>query len=205
MRRLAVALLVAGGLVWLLRRPRALVGKSGGKATGGVVPGDPAALAASAGVPLPVYALARMIASEAGNRPRAEKLAVGWAARNYARQKYGGDVFKALTSSGPAGSRGRFGSQNLGRYAATGQDPRADDLEIAIAVYARAEPDPTGGGTRFDSPRAQDALAKRGKVKGYNKDSAAVGASRRSEGFREVQIAGIDPRALRVWARAGAA
>lgn len=165
----------------------------------GVVPQDPQQLADQAGLPLEVYALARMISSENGNDSPAIKLAIAWAALNHAG---GADQVAAVLLRGRGSADGHFARQNAGgKYASTALDPFEDDVRIAQAVVSGSVPDPTGGATNFYSPRTQDALAAR-NVDGYGKDAAAVDAAWRASGLDPVDVPGVDPDYMRFYRRA---
>jgi spore germination cell wall hydrolase CwlJ-like protein len=158
----------------------------------GLVAADPNALAKQAGTSLDVYALARMIASEHPSGTNAVKVAVACVVLNYARKR-GVSVSALLLAP-----QGRFGRQNVGKYAATGNDPTAEEIEIARRVLSGGVLDPTGGAVQFDSPRAQRAALARG-VKGYKKTPEDVARQRIAEGKVAVTVPGIDPDYLRFW------
>lgn len=172
----------------------------------GIVRANPAVLAKQAGVSLDVYALARAIASEHPNSSELVKMAVAWVTQNNARRR-GVSVASLLLAP-----NGLFARQNatvngkhLGKYAATGNDPIAQEIAIAGKVLSGAVADPTGGAVQFDSPRAQRAALAR-KVKGYRKTPEQVAAERMKEGKVLVTLTGVDPDYLRFWRpRAGAA
>lgn len=162
----------------------------------GVVQEEPQALADAAGVTLDVFALATVIQSEGASLPEAGRHAIGWAVRNAAGDMTG--VFHKLTSA-PARAAGKFGSQNLGRYAATSRPPMRVNVDLAKRIAAEGyDDDPTGGADQFDSPDAQDALVKAG-TKGYKKSSAEVAADRITAGKEEVLIDGVPRGKLRLW------
>ena len=147
---------------------------------GGVVQSDPWAIAQSHGVSLDVEALARLAVSEAGSGEKAQ-IAVMWATRNMAAKR--GESVNALllrgrTKSGVASSsNGKFGAQNTGKYASTRLPSTAASRTRAARVMAGAVPDPTGGATQYDAPKAQNALAAEG-VAGYSQTADQVAASR---------------------------
>lgn len=144
--------------------------------TTGVAPGDPAGLAASAGLDLDTYALARMIASEEGNSSAATQALIAHAAVNHAG---GADRIAAvlLKAKNPTHS-GSFGTQKdlerlvttadgkqvhpSDRYASTATDPYEGHAAIARGVLDGTIPDLTGGADQFDRPsgeRDPDAIA----------------------------------------------
>lgn len=120
---------------------------------GGVILESPEALRAQAQdilgrpVDLETYALARMIRSEAGSAPGAEKLAVAHVAQNDAAE-LGRELFWVLTYNKQRGGSGMFGEQRGGRYA-TSRDPYENDYAAAEAVQNRSHPDHTGGAVKF--------------------------------------------------------
>jgi hypothetical protein len=153
---------------------------------GGLVEADPIKLAEARGVSLDVYALARMMASEASDK--ATRVAVGWAARNYSSRK--GKSISSVLLAGTGGSEGSFGAQNLGgKYASTKNPPTDETISIAGEILTGKIPDPTGGCTLWDAPVAQDAAVRK-KVPGYRKTSTEI-AAERSKGFDEVWLPGI--------------
>jgi len=169
----AVALLLVGG--------REVLAASAGRAdASGVVQTDPTEIARSHGVSLEVEALARLMVSEAGSKEAAQ-VAVGWAARNYARRK--GDSISAILLRGrtkaglPTSSEGKFGAQNTGKYASTRAPSTSQSRALAAKILSGAIKDPTGGATQFDAPSAQNTLTAAG-VAGYTKTADAVAASR---------------------------
>jgi hypothetical protein len=205
---IVVLLFVGGGGVKVVKK--AAEKATGGKrvtnapaGADGIVRVAPGELARQAGVPLAVYALARMLRSEHGSEGEKVKTAIGWAAVNYARQS--GVTIDRLLTRGTAkgGSDGFFGAQNVGKYASTRSDPTTVDIEIARKVLNRQVPDPTGGATQFDSPAAQRALVKK-SLKGYSKGPEEVAAERMKKSD-PVIVAGIDPDHLRFWRPRGAA
>lgn len=192
-----LGVLAAGGLLsWAaLRAP---VGGAAAKAgPDGRVPGKPSDLAASAGAGLDIYALGRVIASEASILVEAAKVAVAWAVKNEAARR-GVSISKLLL-----GSEDVFATQSYGRgrYASTAQPPSVDDLETARRVWLGTVADPTGGATKWDSPRAQRALLAR-NADGYSKTPEQVAAAREAEGFELVVLAGVDAEKIRFWRKA---
>jgi hypothetical protein len=142
----------------------------------------PEDLAASAGLDVDTYALARMISSEEGNSANIRQAAVAWVMVNN-----GG--------TGYAIPRGIFGRQGSGgRPISTSQDPYEGHVEIARGVMDGSISDPTGGARFFIAPRTQDALHARDPVK--YKSFATVEASRLADGLRRVEVEGIDPDLL---------
>jgi len=165
-----------------------------GTLVGDIVQESPGELALSAGVPLEVYSLARMIASEHGSDGPEIKTAVGFAAWNEARRR-GTTITKLMTASKK--SPGHFGAQHMGRYASTARDPRAIDLAIAGKILGGALSDPTGGANQFDAPKTQRILHKRDPSKFPTPEKVA--ANRIAGGQEMVSIPGVDADYLRFW------
>ena len=186
------------GVIWSLSDAAKSVGR-GPKADAitGAVPGKPVDLAAAAAVSLDVYALGRAIASEASILAEVAKVAVAWACRNEAARR-GVSVGKLLTCAEDIFAVQSYGR---GRYASTAQPPTVADLELARRVTLGVVADPTGGATRWDSPRAQRALLARSAA-GYSKTPEQVAASREAEGFELVTLPGVDAEKIRFWRRA---
>lgn len=175
----------------------------------GVVPSEPEALAAGAGLDLVTYALARMISSEEGNSPGLEKLAVAFAAWN----AHGNGIADALTT-GKGDAGGYFKQQgyrytsgpgktaSASVYASSAQDPHEDDVKIASAVIAGSVADPTVGATNFFRPGLQDQQYAEGKV---TRDGATVIAEWTGGGLTQVTVPGIDPGELAFFRKDGVA
>lgn len=150
-------------------------------------PADPAALAVGAGVTLDVYALARMIASEAGGQKFIAQQAVGIVAANYAAD-HGQSISALLLHSTHAGS-GYFGKQSQGRYAATSKDASPMQLALADQILAGQIDDPTGGARQWDSPRSYSNPA----------DADATEARRIAAGNTLVILPGVPASTFRFW------
>jgi hypothetical protein len=146
-------------------------------------------------IPLNVWTLATVIASEAGSVPEIGRVAIAHAVMNAARRKRI-SIFKLIAPDG------RFGGQQ-GRYAASGRPPTETDVKIAEAVYAGKIKDPTRGADQWDSPRTQRALVARG-ASGYRKGPERVAADRMKAGKVAVYVPGVDPEHLRLWRPASA-
>lgn len=111
-------------------------------------------------------ALARVIHSEAGERPLEERVAVAWVVRNRARAK-GLSIARMVCSP-------KCGRQGGKRPMSSRQAPRAEDYKVADAVLAAPQSaDPTGGATKFFEPRLQDHLVKEGRP-GYKRTADEV-------------------------------
>lgn len=137
--------------------------------------------------------LASLMASEtAGQHPLA-KVAVAHAALTAARKKRGG--LAALLAP-----NGKLGSQH-GRYATTRNPPTKQDLELAQQVLTGKIENPVPGADQWDSPRAQDALARK-KAPGYSSTSEQVAQKRIAAGKVAVYLPGVDPGTLRLWKQA---
>jgi hypothetical protein len=203
----AVTLAIFAGHAGVLTEALATLGGRGqrvGDATTpnglGIVDEDPERLAASAGLDVDTYALARLISSEEGNSSPLEKLAVGWAAWN----AHGPDIAAALTA-GKGDADEHFKEQGYSytsapgktskaaAYASTARDPHEDDVKLAQGIVAGTLPDPTGGATNFFRPGLEDKLFAAGKV---SRDGAAVIADWTSGGLAPVDVPGIDPGEL---------
>jgi hypothetical protein len=161
---------------------------------GNVVPADIQGMAARAGVSVPVLALARVAASEAGGYPRIAKAGVCWVVVNEANRtrKTALDVI--------LGSASTFGHQGTGGrgFVASSRDPGAVDFDVADQVDSGAQPDPTGGALHFDSPGAyKDSDTLTAQERADNFAAARIG-----EGFRLVTLDGVSERAFRFWGRA---
>lgn len=190
---LAAAAALAGGIglaIWFANRKA--------KAATAAAAADPAAAALEAGVTRRVYALGRVIASEAGSRPELEQIAVAWVVVNEADRRYGKkdgvpDVERLILAPD-----GAFGAQNVGKFVSSRLEGKDSHRALAKQILSGAMPDPTGGATQFDSPRAQRALVARG-TSGYTKTPEQVADARRSEGKALVIVPGIDPDQLRFW------
>ena len=141
---------------------------------------SPEDLAASAGLDLQTYTLARIISSEEGNSPVLYWVAIAWASKNNAPD---GDIFSWATD-------GSFGEQGSGRPVSTRQDPYEGHVKVAQAVLAGTVADPTEGARYWIAPRTQDILHLRDSSK--YKSFADVNASRLASGLRQVNPAGID-------------
>jgi hypothetical protein len=128
------------------------------------------------------YVMARVIASEAGGRPRDEKIAKGWVLRNDAR-KLGWSIVRTATFRSSPTARGKLGQQAAGggRYA-TSKDPRTDDLEVARLVLSGAVADPTSGATKFFDART----GQKGAL-----SLAAVTERWGAEGYVRYQVPGV--------------
>lgn len=163
----------------------------------GIVRADPRQLASQANVPLPVYALARMIASEHPRDAELVQVAIAHITLNEARRR-GTDVVALLLRSTRSEAQGKFGAQHAGKYAATGKDPTPEHIAVAHKVIAGLVPDPTKGAVQFDVPKAQRAALARG-VPGYRKTPEDVAAARRREGKELVTLPGVPADNFRAW------
>lgn len=166
------------------------------KATG-VVPGEPAALAAEAGLDLDTYALARMVSSEEGSSSNAIKAAVCWATINYAA-KVGKSISDLLLHATEPTHSNQFGTyKNIDeatpghgkgdRYASTALDPYDGDGQIAAACISGQLADMTQGAIQFDRPAGEH-------------DPSYTQKKREGAGLHQVEIDGIDSSEIRFWA-----
>jgi hypothetical protein len=196
----------------------------------GLIPDDPAQLAAAAGVALDPYALARCLASEHPRDPTVYLRCVGWAVRNKGSER-GVTLVRLLTDGAGTAGDDYFGEQKAAagtKYASTRDDPRQRHVEVALEVTsASPAADLTHGATHFFSPRAQDSLAAKAAalqeradageqlsaseqtfLKYLGRDAAAVDASWRGTGLypggsERVSVAGVDPQVLALYRRLG--
>jgi hypothetical protein len=161
---------------------------------------SPADLAREAGarlgrgrsIPLDTFTLATLIASES-SKPE-EKIAIAHATRNKARG-LGIGIYRLLTAK----YGNVFGSQH-GRYASTRVPPSAMDIQIAEAVQGGQIPDPSRGQAKhWFAPRAQTSLTKKNAA-GYGKTAEALSKSWSDKGMKPLDVPGINPNSLRLWA-----
>jgi hypothetical protein len=144
--------------------------------------------------PEEVEALARAIASEAGGEPRIIQAAVGYAVLNESIRR-GTSVWRLVR--GTADAWGAQGSGGRG-FVSSRLAPTAAHIQLGRAVLSGDEPDPTGGATQFDSPRAQRALLARG-TPGYTKTPEDVAAARIADGKVMVLLPGVPEERFRMW------
>lgn len=105
-------------------------------------------------ISLDEYSLARVIASEAGRRPSAERLVVGSCDVNRARRK-GVSLAVHITRAG------RYGSQGVGgRLQSSRLDPGEEHARDAMRIV-REKRDDARGGTVYFNPRTQWACFSR--------------------------------------------
>jgi hypothetical protein len=167
--------------------------------TTGVVPGDPDALASSAGLDVETYSLARALASEEGGSDKLIKVAVAWAIKNHAT-KGGKSVSTVVLRAVDTNHAGQFGTyKNIDpaspeqgqpdRYCSTALDPYDDDAQIASSVLTGSIADPTNGADQFDRP-------------GGEKDPNYTASRRLAAGALAMPVQGIDPDVIRFWGTA---
>lgn len=155
---------------------------------------DPLGLALAAGYDIETYSLARAVSSESGNEPYEVKVAVASAIVNEANRR-GVTVFALTTTTRQRGKASRYGRQyhpvsRDSRYVSTAQDPRKEDLEIALkALSDPGSGDRIMGSSRFFKPELQDRLASGGAA-GYRSNSRELLASWASEGWGVVAEVG---------------
>ena len=144
----------------------------------GFVSPDPLELSKISGVPSDIYSLARVVSSEAADRPASERLAIAHVVINESR--YRKTTITELVTRSRLGN-GFYGTQKQGRFVGSSKDPHEGDLEVArLAIFGV---DTSLGSTRFHHPlelgtaKANEVLAKR-----------------IDEGFRVVVPAGTNPR-----------
>jgi hypothetical protein len=160
---------------------------------------EPAALAAQASkrlgreISLGTFALATMMASEAGRGSPLAKAAVAHAAITYTARHGGGQTLLQIL----LGKDGRFGGQQ-GRYAATSHAPLECDIELAESIAAGKVANPTPGAIQWDSPRTQNLLKAQG-VPGYESNADELKKRREDKGKIAVYLPGVDREYLRLW------
>lgn len=141
-----------------------------------------------------VYAVARVLASEAGGQARVSKIAVGWVVKNEAARRGISPLALVLdkgTEFGPQGSGGRG-------FVASSNAPTKTDRDLAAAILADLIADPTDGATAFYSPRLLDRQYAAGKVKQSDSQRAAMYTAR---GYEEAVVPGMNDD-FRFWRRA---
>jgi len=122
-----------------------------------------------------VASLARVLTSEAGSGPVAERTAIGWAVRNRARKAKKTITALVCTPCGPQGPGRPFSSR---------QAPTQVNLQLAEQIIAAPQSaDPTSGATSFFEPKQQDLLVAKG-LPGYKRTAAAVRAKWIAEGAK---------------------
>lgn len=147
----------------------------------GIVEEDPQSLADSCGYDLETYSLMRAISSEEGGSTNATKVAVGWAIKNAANQKYGGSITTLVCTA-----EGQYAIQPLVGYCSTSHDPYQGDADIATGIQQGTIPDTSQGATQFDRPLHENA--------------AAVQAKRIASGAHQVYPDGTLTPGLEFWA-----
>lgn len=173
--------------------------KTGKKESRTQVVEEPRVLAAMASeklgreIPLGIFSLATMIASEAGSGADLAKVAVAHAALTYTKKHGKGKTLHQLLTS----TDGHYGGQQ-GRYASTKNAPSLRDIEIAEAVAAGKIANPAPGAVQWDSPKAQDQLFAEGES-GYSSDADGLARKREAEGKVAVFLPGVDQGYLRLW------
>ena len=158
-----------------------------------VVTESPASLASRASVPIEVYSLARMIESEEGSGSPETLIALGEAARNYARS-IGKTITSLLTDSSRAESRGLY-SEQRGKWASTRLDPTQRSIVAAMSVLGTPETNLVDGASDFFDPKTQEGGVQAGKPLSL---SAAEYILRNAQkGFEWIgSYLGIDPYRL---------
>lgn len=133
--------------------------------TTGIVPCQPAELAAQVGEELDTYSLARAVSSEEGRSSDAVKALVAHAIKNEAARR-GVSITHLVTSAKLPAHSGFYGTQRniekgtagydgSDRYCSTANDPYAGELAIARGVRDGSIPDLTGGANQFDRPSGE--------------------------------------------------
>jgi hypothetical protein len=153
----------------------------------GIIPTLPVDLAASAGVDIDQYSLARAMQSEESSTDG--RTAIGWAIKNHC-------VDKSITSVVTANPKnpacdGHYSKEMPGKYCSTAHSPSSATLDLAASIISGEIPDLTGGATFWDGPAAQDAAHARDPEK-YTRDWAAQEQFRLNQGYSEVTIPGVE-------------
>jgi hypothetical protein len=148
-------------------------------------------MARKAGVPLSVYALARVGQSEASAKQgTVGRIAKMWVAMNDAlahnRKDENGkpDIFWISTHSKNPARNGLFGKQAGKRYS-TANEPTKDTLQLAASVYYGKTANPVGKAVKFIDPAAMKSQ------EGVTKTFAQVDAEWQKEGKRPFSIASV--------------
>jgi len=163
---------------------------------GTVLPANVQSLADAADVPVAVYALARVAASEAGGQKKVAKAGVMWVCMNQAAH-LGKNVVQVILGSAQA-----FGPQGTGGrgFVATSKDPQTIDLITAQGVVDGSIDDPTGGALNFDSPRSYtDKIVDGEVVKTREERIQEFEDNRASEGKELVTLEGVPESTFRFW------
>lgn len=146
---------------------------------------------------LDAYSLARALRSEHGKDSREVRTWIAWAIKNSAHAA--GKTIHALLVLSKAPTSGLYADQKTdSRYAATGQGPRLEDLEIADEVLHGSGKDPTRGATNFFSPKTQNALyrlAKDGDPRYAGRITTDANGIREKWAARGLQSRGAPPSA----------
>ena len=155
----------------------------------GIIPTLPVDLAASAGIDIDQYSLARAMQSEESSHDG--RVAIGWAIRNHCAN-LSESITDVLTANpkNPA-SDGHYSKEMPGKYCTTAHSPTSTTLDLAASIISGEIPDPTGGATFWDGPAAQDAAHARDPEK-YTRDWAAQEQFRLNQGYSEVTIPWVE-------------
>jgi hypothetical protein len=195
-RRAWIGVALAGATLAVYLTPKAYTRIKFGKELGqsaeksSFVPVAPKTMAATAGIPIETYTLARVIRSEAGSSDRAVRVAVAWVTKNEA-QRRGVSLTDLVVRTGKKGS-GYYGAQNIGgRFVSSRMAPREEDVILADKIQQGAIPDNTGGAVKFFSPGAQDQLV--GKLVGYSKTSREIIDAWKADGLTPRSLPGVSP------------
>lgn len=154
-------------------------------------------------VPVNVFILATLIASEAEDQPDNAKVAIAYAAltklKKERQKKPDMTLANLLMSPVKGKGGGKLGGQR-GRYASTARPPSERDIEIIEKIADGEIPNPTPGAFMWDDPNTQDAQARRGEV---DHDSKDIAARREGSQLVSMNVPGVSPRDLRMWKPAG--
>lgn len=168
----------------------------------GIVPGNPADLAAAKGVDLEQYSLARVAQSEEGISSDRAKIAVMYAVLNKSRAA--GKTITALVTAGNqkradyAQANGHYGRQGMHPYCSSVAEPTAHVIDLAAEVMSGSADDETQGAQYWDNPILQAAqhLAKpynETTHEGYRSPDE-IATRRQAAGLTQVDIPGVTTR-----------
>jgi hypothetical protein len=144
-----------------------------------------------------------MAQSEEGMSSDIAKVAVMFAAKNQAK-KIGVSLTSLLTHTSwvdrtnhSLGRKfpeadGKYSRQTFAKYASTITAPTGHTKALANEVMGGEVSDPTGGATKFDNPRTQDAM--HAVNPSMHKSSTEIAAKRQAEGLTLIQLDGVSTR-----------
>ena len=185
-------IIIVGAIIFILSIWK---GKAGMSLISGIVDTSPEQLAKADGVPVEVESLARAMQSEESTEKA--RVAIGWAIKNMAH-KQGLSITKLVTKAKDPKVNGKYSRQDVGpsKYCASFVSPSSDTLRLAAAIFSGATPDPTGGATQWDAPKAQAQLHARNPAK--YKSPEDIATTRAAAGRTLVIVDGVPN--TRFWA-----